>query len=67
MSVVAEEPLTERDKVSRHRWAELADLGFAPQEARLIAETLPDHRSWHEFKDLIDRGCSPELAMEILL
>ena len=32
----------------------------------IIAETVADLVDWHAFAELIDRGCSPGLALEIL-
>jgi hypothetical protein len=33
---------------------------------RLIAETFADLVDWHALADLVERGCSPELALEIV-
>jgi len=34
---------------------------------RLIAEMFADLVDWHSLAELVDRGCSPELALEIVL
>jgi hypothetical protein len=34
---------------------------------RLIAEMFADFVDWHSLAELVDRGCSPELALEIVL
>ena len=34
---------------------------------RLIAEMFADLVDWHLLAELVDRGCSPELALEIVL
>jgi hypothetical protein len=32
----------------------------------LVAEAFADQVDWHSFADLVDRGCSPALALEIV-
>jgi hypothetical protein len=34
---------------------------------QLLAETFADLVDWHEVATLVERGCAPELALEILL
>jgi hypothetical protein len=34
---------------------------------QLLAETFADLVDWHEVASLVERGCAPELALEILL
>ena len=33
---------------------------------RTLAETFADLVDWHAFADLVERGCSPLLALEIV-
>lgn len=33
---------------------------------RLVAETLADVVDWHALADLVERGCPPALAVEII-
>jgi hypothetical protein len=52
------------DAVSRWRCDRLVDSGFAPQLAASIAN---DGRyDLHALIKLVDRGCRPELAVQIL-
>jgi hypothetical protein len=34
---------------------------------QLLAETFADAVDWHEVATLVERGCAPELALEIVL
>jgi hypothetical protein len=34
---------------------------------RILAEAYADLVDWHAFADLVERGCAPELALEIVL
>ncbi len=47
-----------------HAWRseQLRRLGLT----RLCAETVADGVDWHELAELIERGCSVELALEIV-
>jgi hypothetical protein len=47
-----------------HAWRveQLARLGVAGTLAEVFAGLV----DWHEIADLIERGCSPELALEIV-
>jgi hypothetical protein len=53
-----------RQDILSWRVALLSDAGFAPE----IAEQVAGSRSYdlHALLDLVDRGCSPELAVRIL-
>ena len=53
-----------RDKeVLVHEWRteQLQSLGLA----RLVADRFASVVDWHEVASLVERGCSPELALEI--
>jgi hypothetical protein len=47
-----------------HAWRteQLRRLGLH----RIIAEAFADRVDWHALAELIDRGCSPELALDIV-
>ena len=47
-----------------HAWRteQLRRLGLH----RIVAETFADLVDWHALAELIDRGCSPELALDIV-
>ncbi len=47
-----------------HAWRseQLRRLGLT----RLCAETVADEVDWHELAELLERGCSAELALEIV-
>jgi hypothetical protein len=47
-----------------HAWRteQLWRLGLT----RALAETFADLVDWHSLADLIERGCSPELALDIV-
>lgn len=47
-----------------HAWRteQLRRLGLH----RIIAETVADVVDWHALADLVERGCSAELALEIV-
>jgi hypothetical protein len=61
---------TYEDEARRHeelalwqwRALQLQRLGLS----RLIALTFAARVDWHEVAELVDRGCSPELALEIV-
>ena len=44
------------------RAEQLCRLGLS----RIVAETFADFVDWHALADLVDRGCSPALALEIV-
>jgi hypothetical protein len=47
-----------------HAWRteQLRRLGLRPA----LAEAFADRVDWHSLADLIEHGCSPELALEIV-
>jgi hypothetical protein len=47
-----------------HAWRteQLRRLGLH----RIIAEAFADRVDWHALAELVERGCSPELALEIV-
>jgi len=55
---------TELDRVERWRTAELMRVGFAGDDAVVLA-AQPDV-DLHEAIELVRRGCPPELAVRIL-
>ena len=55
----------ERQRITRWRTEELERAGFEPQAASLIADRLDV--DLHYATDLLRAGCSPELALQILL
>ncbi len=65
MSVVEEIVETELDRVERWRADELMRAGFDPSSAVELAARLDV--DLHRATELVDRGCSPELALQILL
>jgi hypothetical protein len=56
---------TEQERIERWRAAELERAGFEPAAASLLA-SRPDV-DLHHAVDLLRNGCSPELALQILL
>ena len=56
---------TERDRITRWRTEELERAGFEPRGASLIASRWDV--DLHHATDLLRAGCSPELALQILL
>jgi hypothetical protein len=65
MSVVEEIVETELERVERWRADELMRAGFDPSSAFEIAARLDV--DLHLATELVDRGCTPELALQILL
>jgi hypothetical protein len=57
--------VTEKERIERWRADELERAGFEPAAASLLAGR-PDV-DLHYAIDLLRSGCSPELALEILL
>jgi hypothetical protein len=47
-----------------HAWRteQLRRLGLH----RIIAEAFADRVDWHALAELVERGCSPEIALEIV-
>jgi hypothetical protein len=56
---------TERERIARWRKEELERAGFERAAASLVAARLDV--DLHRATDLLRAGCSPELALEILL
>ena len=56
---------SELERVERWRAEALERAGYASDEARELAARLDV--DLHEAIDLVERGCSPELAARILL
>jgi hypothetical protein len=65
MPVVEEIVETELERVERWRADELMRAGFDPSSAGELAARLDI--DLHAATELVDRGCSPELALQILL
>ena len=53
------------DSPAVHAWRSerLCSLGVPA----VLAEELADSVDWHQVADLVDRGCDPVLALEIVL
>jgi hypothetical protein len=56
---------TELERVERWRTDELLRAGFDPASASELATRLDV--DLHAATELVDRGCSPQLALKILL
>jgi hypothetical protein len=65
MSAVAVIIETEQERVERWRADELLRAGFDPAAAAELAVRLDV--DLHAATELVDRGCPPELALQILL
>jgi hypothetical protein len=65
MPVVEEIVETEQERVERWRADELMRAGFDPASASELA--VRADIDLHRATELVDRGCSPELALQILL
>ena len=65
MPAVEEIVETELERVERWRADELMRAGFDPSAAVELAARLDI--DLHRATELIDRGCAPELALQILL
>jgi hypothetical protein len=52
------------DEILVYEWRteQLRRLGLP----RTLAETFADLVDWHEIADLVERGCAPDLALEIV-
>ena len=56
---------TEAERIERWRYEALLRAGYEPSAARRIAER--QDVDLHNAVELLERGCSPELAAAILL
>jgi hypothetical protein len=56
---------TESDKVERWRAEALERAGYDPSTAALLA--IRSDVDLHQATELVEHGCSPELALRILL
>jgi hypothetical protein len=65
MPAVEEIVETELERVERWRADELMRAGFDPSSAVELAARLDI--DLHAATELVDRGCTPELALQILL
>jgi len=65
MPAVDEIVETELERVERCRADELMRAGFDPSSALELAARLDV--DLHAATELVDRGCTPELALQILL
>lgn len=65
MPAVDEIVETELERVERWRADELMRAGFDPSSALELAARLDI--DLHAATELVDRGCTPELALQILL
>ena len=65
MPAVEEIVETELDRVERWRADELMRAGFDPASAIALATRMDI--DLHRATELVDRGCSAELALQILL
>ena len=60
---IADEP--EAARIERWRQEELERAGYSPEQAAELAAS--SRVDLHEALDLLERGCTPELALRILL
>jgi hypothetical protein len=65
MTTVEEIVETEQERVERLRAEELMRAGYDPAGAADLAARLDI--DLHTATDLLERGCAPELALQILL
>jgi hypothetical protein len=65
MPAVEEIVETEMERVERWRADELMRAGFDPASAMELASRF--EIDLHRATELVDRGCTPELALQILL
>lgn len=61
-AVEIDDPSGEELLVHVWRTEQLQDLGVP----RLLAETFADLVDWHAVAALVERGCTPRLALEIV-
>ena len=52
----------EHERVYAWRVERLSDLGLS----NIVASAVAPLVDWHEIAGLVERGCSPELALEIV-
>lgn len=65
MNELAEIEIEESEEDARvYAWRveKLSELGLS----KVIASAVATFVDWHEIARLVDRGCSPELALEIV-
>ena len=64
IDIELEVELEDREEALVHEWRaeQLAKLGIS----RIVAQAVAGLVDWHDLARLIDRGCSPELALEIV-
>ena len=65
MSALELQPETETERIERWRYEALVRAGYEPSAARRIAAR--HEIDLHHAVDLLERGCSAELAVAILL
>ena len=65
MSALELQPQTETERIERWRYEALVRAGYEPTAARRIAAR--HEIDLHHAVDLLERGCSAELALAILL
>jgi hypothetical protein len=58
-------PVTERDRIEQWRHAALERAGYHPEAAIVLAASLDV--DLHDAVSLLERGCTVELALQILL
>jgi hypothetical protein len=64
-AMLSEEPLDghgEEDVVNAWRAEQLQLLGLSPT----LAEAFAGIVDWHQIANLVERGCAPQLALEIV-
>jgi hypothetical protein len=64
MAVTPTEDVRRREDLVVREWRaqQLQRLGLS----RLLAQLFATRVDWHEIAELVERGCSPELALEIV-
>ena len=64
ISTATEDDVLEGEALNVRTWRveQLRRLGLPP----FVAETFADLVDWHALAYLVERGCSPELALEIV-
>ena len=65
MSALELQPQTETERIERWRYEALVRAGYEPSAARRVAAR--HEIDLHHAVDLLERGCSAELALAILL
>jgi hypothetical protein len=61
--MLADDPVDQTDDQLVHEWRteQLRRLGLS----RILAESFAERVDWHAVASLVERGCTPELALEI--